>query len=196
MDRYTESPPPEVFGGGYQLKLVSGTANTDLSQGIARQLGLSLEPTAIGQFADGEINIQLLNNVRGSDIFIIQPTCTDVNKNLMELLLLIHTLQLSSAKRITAVIPYFGYARQDRKTKPRVPISASAVAQLIEKMGPHRVVTVDLHCGQIQGFFHQTPVDNLFAENEFVKYIEHKHFDKDKVIYIFISLKIYDFFKN
>jgi phosphoribosylpyrophosphate synthetase len=123
------------------LKIVSGTANVALSQGIARQLGLHLEPTSIGQFADGEINLQLLNNVRGSDIFIIQPTCTDVNKNLMELLLLIHTLKLSSAKRITAVIPYFGYARQDRKTKPRVPISAAAVAQLIEKMGPHRVVS-------------------------------------------------------
>ena len=140
VDRYTPSPPPEVAGTGYLLKLVSGTANMELSEGIARQLGLSLEPTSIGQFADGEINIQLLNNVRGSDIFIVQPTCPDVNKNLMELLLLIHTLQLSSAKRITAVIPYFGYARQDRKTKPRVPISASAVAQLIEKMGPNRVV--------------------------------------------------------
>jgi len=184
VDRYTPSPPPEVAGGGYIMKIVSGTANKQLSEGIANHLGLNLEPTSIGQFADGEINIQLLNNVRGSDIFIIQPTSPDVNKNLMELLLLIHTLQLSSAKRITAVVPYFGYARQDRKTKPRVPISASAVAQLIEKMGPNRVVTVDLHCGQIQGFFHKTPVDNLFAENEFVKYIESKNLDKSKLVIV------------
>merc|ERR1712110_358735 len=184
MDRYTASPPPEVYGGGYLLKLVSGSANVPLSEGIARHLGLQLEPTQNSQFADGEINLQVLNNVRGSDIFIIQPTCTDVNKNLMELLLMIHALKLSSAKRITAVIPYFGYARQDRKTKARVPISASAVAQLIEKMGPNRVVTVDLHCGQIQGFFHDTPVDNLFAENEFVKYIEHKDFDKSKLVIV------------
>jgi len=97
------------------------------------------------------------------------------------LLLLVHTLILSSAKRITAIVPYFGYARQDRKTKPRVPISASAVSQLIESVGPHRVVTVDLHCGQIQGFFHKTPVDNLFADNQVLQYLESKNFDKSQV---------------
>lgn len=182
MDRYTPSPPPPEFReGGYDIKIVSGTANLPLATAIAQQLRINLEPAEVSQFADGEINIHIVNNIRGSDIFLIQPTCKDVNKNLVELLLLIHTLKLSSAKRITAVVPYFGYARQDRKTKPRVPISASAVSQLIEKMGPSRLVTVDLHCGQIQGFFHDTPVDNLSAENEFVRYIESKNFDKDKL---------------
>lgn len=108
----------------------------------------------------------------------------DVNRNLMELLLLIQTLKLSSAKRITAVVPYYGYARQDRKTKPRVPISASAVAQLIECMGAHRVVTLDLHCGQIQGFFHNAPVDNLFAELEFVKYLRTRNYEKESLVIV------------
>lgn len=141
MDRYTPSPPPPEFReGGYDIKIVSGTANLPLATAIAQQLRINLEPAEVSQFADGEINIHVVNNIRGSDIFLIQPTCKDVNKNLVELLLLIHTLKLSSAKRITAVVPYFGYARQDRKTKPRVPISASAVSQLIEKMGPSRLV--------------------------------------------------------
>lgn len=165
----------------YPIKLIAGNANRKLAQDISDYLGVPLEPAVVGRFADGETNIQVMNNVRGSDIFIIQPTCTDVNRHLMELLLLIHTLRLSSAKQITAVVPYYGYARQDRKTKPRVPISAAAVAQLIEAMGPNRIVTVDLHCGQIQGFFHHMPVDNLFAENQFVKYLEEKNFDLDKL---------------
>jgi len=155
-----------------------------LAEQIASDLNLPLEDCVIGQFADGEINIQIKNNVRGSDVFIIQPTSPDVNKNLMELLLLIHTLKLSSAKRITAVVPYFGYARQDRKTKPRVPISASAVSQLIEAMNPDRVVTVDLHCGQIQGFFHSTPVHNLFAENVFVTHLKKLNFDTEKLVIV------------
>jgi len=184
VDRYTPSPPPEINAGGYDLRIISGTANKQLAQEIADRLRIQLEPSEIGQFADGELNIHIRNNVRGSDIYIVQPTCTDVNKNLMELLLLIHTLKLSSAKRITAVVPYFGYARQDRKTKPRVPISASAVAQLIEKMGPSRLVTVDLHCGQIQGFFHDTPVDNLSAENQFYEYLNGKNFDKANLVIV------------
>jgi len=159
----------------YNIRILSGNANRKLASQIAETLGVELEPCLLETFADGELNICIENNVRGADVFIIQPTCTPVNNNLMELLLLIHTLKLSSAKRITAVVPYFGYARQDRKTKPRVPISASAVAQLIEKMGPNRVVTVDLHCGQIQGFFHQIPVDNLFAEGEFTNYLKKKN---------------------
>eukprot|EP01103_Thecamoeba_quadrilineata_P001477 TRINITY_DN11335_c0_g1_i1.p1 TRINITY_DN11335_c0_g1~~TRINITY_DN11335_c0_g1_i1.p1 ORF type:complete len:350 (-),score=60.48 TRINITY_DN11335_c0_g1_i1:46-1041(-) len=160
----------------YNIRILSGNANRNLAEKIAARLGVQLEPCILETFSDGELNIRIENNVRGADVFIIQPTCPQVNNNLMELLLLIHTLKLSSAKRITAIVPYFGYARQDRKTKPRVPISASAVAQLIEKMGPNRVVTVDLHCGQIQGFFHQIPVDNLFAEIEFINYLQKKDF--------------------
>ena len=129
---------------GYKLKIVSGNANPKLATEISEYLQIPLEDAEVSQFADKEINIHISHNVRGSDIYIIQPTCTDVNKNLMELLLLIHTLKLSSAKRITAIMPYFGYARQDRKVKPRVPISASAVAQLIEAMGPSRVVCLPL----------------------------------------------------
>lgn len=152
----------------YNVRLISGKANEKLAGDIAKLLNISLEDLTLNQFADGEINLHIHHNVRGADVYVIQPTSPDVNKNLMELLLLIHTLRLSSAKRVTAIVPYYGYARQDRKTKPRVPISAAAVAQLIESMGPHRIVTVDLHCGQIQGFFHQTPVDNLFAETVFI----------------------------
>lgn len=169
---------------GYKLKIISGNANPKLAKEISEYLQIPLEPAEVSQFADKEISIHIPYNVRGSDIYIIQPTCTDVNKNLMELLLMIHTLKLSSAKRITAIVPYFGYARQDRKVKPRVPISASAVAQLIEAMGPSRVVTVDLHCGQIQGFFHQTPVDNLFAENEFIRYLKEKNFNPEETVMV------------
>lgn len=171
----------------YNVRLVAGSANKELAEKVAQALGTELEPCIVGRFSDGEIKIEIQHNVRGDDVFIIQPTCPSaepyngVNTAIMELLLLIHTLKLSSAKRITAVVPYFGYARQDRKTKARVPISAAAVAQLIEAMGPNRVVTVDLHCGQIQGFFHSTPVDNLFAENQFVNYIKEKNLDMQNV---------------
>jgi len=163
---------------------LTGNANRKLAAAIAAELDVHLEPCQVGTFSDGELNIRIENNVRGADVYIIQPTCPPVNNNLMELLLLIHTLKLSSAKRITAVVPYFGYARQDRKVKPRTPISASAVAQLIAKMGPNRVVTCDLHCGQIQGFFHKAPVDNLFAEPEFIKYLKSKDFVLDKLVIV------------
>jgi len=153
---------------GYEISLLMGNANPQLGCEIAKAIDIPVSTCEVSKFSDGEINIQIKENMRGRDVFIIQGTNPSVNDNLMELLLLVHTLKLSSAKRITAVIPYYGYARQDRKTKPRVPISASAVAQLIEAMGPHRVLTVDLHCGQIQGFFHHTPVDNLVAVGEFV----------------------------
>lgn len=150
-------------------RILTGTANRPLAESIAKYLGVELEPCEVGKFADGEINIHVKNNIRGADVFLLQPVCPPTpNDHLMELLLLIHTLKLSSARRITVVMPYYGYARQDRKVKPRTPISASAVAQLIEAMGPTRLLTVDLHCGQIQGFFHQIPVDNLFAEDLFL----------------------------
>eukprot|EP01088_Endostelium_zonatum_P012229 TRINITY_DN26416_c0_g1_i1.p1 TRINITY_DN26416_c0_g1~~TRINITY_DN26416_c0_g1_i1.p1 ORF type:complete len:393 (+),score=91.09 TRINITY_DN26416_c0_g1_i1:86-1180(+) len=155
----------------YGIAIVVGTSNPNLGKDICTVLKTNAADSVISTFADGELSIQIDSNIRGTDAFIIQPTCPDVNKNLMELLLLIHTLNLASAKRVTAVVPYFGYARQDRKTKPRVPISASAVSQLIEAMGPDRLITVDLHCGQIQGFFHHIPVDNLLAEKELVAYL-------------------------
>eukprot|EP01090_Pellita_catalonica_P017041 TRINITY_DN5061_c0_g1_i1.p1 TRINITY_DN5061_c0_g1~~TRINITY_DN5061_c0_g1_i1.p1 ORF type:complete len:348 (+),score=57.37 TRINITY_DN5061_c0_g1_i1:52-1095(+) len=165
----------------YEIKIIVGRANEKLGQDVSKLLKTAIAETTIGSFADGEIQIQIQENMRGGDVFIIQPTCPDVNQNLMELLLLIHTLTLASAKRITAVVPYFGYARQDRKTKPRVPISASAVAQLIEAMRPQRIVTIDLHCGQIQGFFHHIPVDNLTAEKEFVAYLRTLNLSPDSM---------------
>lgn len=178
------------------MRIIAGTSNPKLAEDIAarvstlsRQDGtgaVSLEDCEIGEFNDGEISIKVNKSVRGSDVFIIQPISPlrsadgtgGVNSNLMELLLLLHTLRFSSAKRITAIIPYLAYARQDRKTKPRVPISASVVAQLVEAMHPDRIVTVDLHCGQIQGFFHHTPVDNLYAENQILEYLRRKGFLK------------------
>lgn len=147
-------------GGG--LKLFSGNGNMGLSLEIAKILGINLGKATVGQFADGEINVQIHENVRGKDIYIIQPTCPPVNNNLMELLLMVSTLNRASARRITVVIPYYGYARQDRKMQARVPISAADVARLLEAMGIDRVIAVDLHCGQIQGFFGpRVPVDNL-----------------------------------
>lgn len=144
------------------LKLFSGNGNLALSMEIARTLGINLGKATVGKFADGEVNIQIHENVRGKDVYIIQPTCPPVNNNLMELLLMVSTLNRASARRITVVIPYYGYARQDRKMQARVPISAADVARLLEAMGIDRVIAVDLHCGQIQGFFGpRVPVDNL-----------------------------------
>eukprot|EP01062_Namystynia_karyoxenos_P011147 TRINITY_DN1396_c0_g1_i1.p1 TRINITY_DN1396_c0_g1~~TRINITY_DN1396_c0_g1_i1.p1 ORF type:complete len:380 (+),score=131.99 TRINITY_DN1396_c0_g1_i1:84-1223(+) len=149
----------------YRLRIVCGRANRALAEDICKAMRHPLTPVRCGSFANGECSIKVEYNVRGDDVFIIQPTCgspeIDINSAQVELLLLIHTLRLASVKRITAIVPYFAYARQDRKTKPRVPISASCVAQMLMAMGVDRVMTVDLHCGQIQGFFHNTPVDNL-----------------------------------
>ena len=156
-------------------KLFTGNANPDLAQEIAEEIGVSLGRATVSRFADGEVNVMIHENVRGQDIYIIQPTSPPTNENLMELLLLISSMRRSSARRITAVIPYYGYARQDRKMTSRVPISAADCARLLEAMGVDRVIAVDLHCGQIQGFFGpRVPVDNLdgapvgveyFAEN-------------------------------
>lgn len=143
------------------LKLFSGNGNIGLSLEVAKVLGINLGK-AVGRFADGEVNVMIHENVRGKDVYIIQPTCPPVNDNLMELLLMVSTLNRASARRITVVIPYYGYARQDRKMQARVPISAADVARLLEAMGIDRVIAVDLHCGQIQGFFGpRVPVDNL-----------------------------------
>ena len=153
------------------MKILSGTSNLSLSENIARQLKLKLVNTNIKSFADGEVYVEINENIRGNSVFVIQSTSTPANDNLMELLLCIDALRRSSAKNITAVIPYFGYARQDRKVVPRTSISAKLVSNLITNAGASRIVTVDLHSGQIQGFF-DIPVDNLFTTPLFTRYIK------------------------
>ena len=153
------------------MKILSGTSNLSLSESIARQLKLKLVNTNIKNFADGEVYVEINENIRGNSVFVIQSTSTPANDNLMELLLCIDALRRSSAKNITAVIPYFGYARQDRKVVPRTSISAKLVSNLITNAGANRIVTVDLHSGQIQGFF-DIPVDNLFTTPLFTRYIK------------------------
>jgi ribose-phosphate pyrophosphokinase len=155
------------------MKILSGTSNTKLSKDIAKQLKLKLVNTNIKRFSDGEIYIEINENIRGNSVFVIQSTSNPANDNLMELLLVVDALRRSSAKNITAVIPYYGYARQDRKVAPRTSISAKVVANLITNAGASRVLTVDLHAGQIQGFF-DMPVDNLFTTPLFAKYIKRK----------------------
>ena len=153
------------------MKILSGTSNLSLSRSISRQLKLKLVNTNIKKFADGEAYVEINENIRGNSVFVIQSTSTPANDNLMELLLCIDALRRSSAKNITAVIPYFGYARQDRKVVPRTSISAKLVSNLITNAGASRIVTVDLHSGQIQGFF-DIPVDNLFTTPLFTRYIK------------------------
>ena len=153
------------------MKLLSGTGNLTLSKKIAQNLKLKLVNSNIKRFADGEIYVEINENIRGNSIFVIQSISTPANDNLMELLICIDALRRSSAKNITAVIPYFGYARQDRKVVPRTAISAKLVSNLITNAGAHRIVTVDLHAGQIQGFF-DIPVDNLFSTPIFSKHIK------------------------
>ena len=143
-----------------EMKLFSGNSNKPLAEAIARELGISLGEIEVGHFSDGETSVYLKESVRGRDVFIVQSTCTPVNENLMELLVMIDTMKRGSAGRITAVIPYFGYARQDRKAKPRDPITAKLVADIIVSAGADRVLTIDLHAAQIQGFFN-VPLDNL-----------------------------------
>jgi len=155
------------------MKIISGQSNIALAESIAEHCFSKLVPTKIGSFADGECSVELLENVRGEDCFVIQSTSTPVNDSLMELLIIIDTLKRSSAKRITAVMPYFGYARQDRKSASRTPISAKLVANLITKAGADRILTMDLHAGQIQGFF-DIPVDDLTSRIIFTKDIKKK----------------------
>ncbi len=154
-----------------RLKVFSGNANLALTQEICASLGLELAQASLKQFADGENYVQILENVRGADVFVVQPTCKPVDTSLMELLLMIQAFKLASAGRITAVLPYYGYARQDRKDKPRVPISAKLVASLLETAGADRILALDLHAAQIQGFFN-VPVDHLFASPVLVEYFK------------------------
>jgi ribose-phosphate pyrophosphokinase len=161
------------------MKLVSGNSNRPLSQAIATYLDLPLTQCSVRRFADMEIFVEIQENVRGQDVFVIQSTSFPANDNLMELLIIIDALKRASAKRITAVIPYFGYARQDRKVGPRTPISAKLVANLVTRSGADRVMTLDLHAGQIQGFF-DIPTDNLFAAPVIVRAIKEK-FDENNI---------------
>jgi ribose-phosphate pyrophosphokinase len=163
------------------LVIFSGNSNPALAQKICRYLDLPLGGAKVKTFSDGEIQIEIDENVRLKDVFIIQSTCSPVNDNLVELLLMIDACSRSSAKRITAVIPYFGYARQDKKVAPRVPISAKLVADLLTVAGTKRVITMDLHAGQIQGFFN-IPVDNLFAAPVLLDYIKTKFSDSLVVV--------------
>ena len=155
------------------MKVLAGTSNSRLCKDIARYLKLKLVNSNIKRFADGEVYIEINENIRGNSIFVVQSTSTPANDNLMELLICIDALRRSSAKNITAVIPYFGYARQDRKVVPRTAISAKLVSNLITNAGANRILSVDLHAGQIQGFF-DIPVDNLFATPIFAKHIKKK----------------------
>lgn len=159
------------------IKVISGSSHTTLPQEVVGILETSLCDTTITTFSDGEVMIQINENVRGSDAFIIQSTCPPVNDNIMKLLLIIDALKRASAGRITAVIPYYGYGRQDRKVQPRVPISSKLVADLITAAGANRVLAVDLHAGQIQGFFN-IPVDHLYASTVLLDYVRKRSFNK------------------
>ena len=152
-----------------ELKIFSGSAHRDLAQSIAQSIGITLGDASVKAFPDGETSVRINENIRGRDVFIIQPTCPPVNHNLMELLVLVDAARRASAARITAVMPFFGYARQDRKDRPRVPITAKLVANLITAAGVNRVLTVDLHAQQIQGFF-DIPVDHLYALPVFLRH--------------------------
>ena len=156
-----------MISHGKDVKIFSGSSNKALAQAICQHMGTELGSCEVGAFSDGENYVSIYETVRGSDVFVVQSTCGPVNDNLMEMLIMIDALKRASAGRITAVMPYFGYARQDRKTKPRDPISAKLVANLITRAGADRVLTMDLHANQIQGFF-DIPVDNLLGSPLFV----------------------------
>jgi ribose-phosphate pyrophosphokinase len=164
-----------------EMKIFSGSAHEELALQICQNVGMPLGNAIVSSFPDGESRIKINENVRGRDIFIVQPTCPPTNQNLMELLIMIDAARRASAYRITAVIPYFGYARQDRKDQPRVPITAKLVANLLVAAGAHRILTLDLHAQQIQGFF-DIPVDHLYAAPVLIRYIQQKNFENLVVV--------------
>jgi len=164
-----------------EVKLFTGNSNRPLAEAISRDVGVPLGGAEIGRFSDGEVQVEITENVRGGDVFVIQSISSPTNDNLMELLLMLDAFKRASAKRITAVIPYYGYARQDRKVAPRVPISAKLLADLITTAGASRVLTVDLHAGQIQGFF-DVPVDNVYATPVLLQYIRHRLGDREVTV--------------
>jgi ribose-phosphate pyrophosphokinase len=163
------------------LKVFGGRAHPQLHQEICAYLGIEPGRSALRAFSDGEYHAQIQENVRGADVFVVQPTCTPVNDHLMELLIMIDAFKRASARRITAVIPYYGYARQDRKDRPRVAIAAKLVADLIVRAGAHRVMSMDLHAAQIQGFF-DVPHDHLFGSRVAIEYLESQYFDNLTII--------------
>jgi len=163
------------------LRIFSGNSNLPLAQSVCSFFDLPLGQATVSTFSDGEIQLEIQENVRGMDVFIVQSTCTPGNQHMMELLIMIDAFKRASAERITAVMPYYGYARQDRKVAPRAPISAKLIADLLTTAGASRVLTIDLHAGQIQGFFN-IPVDNLFAAPVFVSYFKEKYKNEDLVI--------------
>lgn len=164
------------------MKILTGNANRPLAEAIGKELGIPLTEASVKRFSDQEVFVEILENVRGEDVFIVQPTSYPANDNMMELLVTIDAAKRGSARRITAVVPYFGYARQDRKSAPRSPISAKLVANLITTAGADRVLTMDLHAGQIQGFF-DIPVDNLHAAPVFARDIA-AHYDTDNLLIV------------
>ena len=164
---------PKASGLSKRLALIAGNANPALARAISQQLGVPLSDSMVSRFSEGEVRVKINENVRGKDVFVLQPTCPPVNENLMELLIMLDALRRASAQRITAVVPYYGYARQDRKDQPRVPITAKLIANLITTAGANRVLTMDLHAGQIQGFF-DIPLDHLYAVTVFEEYLRAK----------------------
>ncbi len=168
---------------GQEILLFSGNANLELSQRIADYLGRPLGKMMCERFSDGEVRVQVLESARGMDVFVVQPTCAPVNDNLMELLVMLDAFRRASARRITAVIPYYGYARQDKKIKPREPITARLVADLITEAGATRVIAVDLHAEQIQGFF-DIPVDHLYAGPIIAEYLIQEGFSGREVVVV------------
>jgi ribose-phosphate pyrophosphokinase len=164
-----------------RMKLFSGNSNPEIAIKICEQLGITLGDAIVSTFSDGETWVEIKENVRGMDVFIIQSTCVPINTSLMELLIMIDALKRASADRITAVIPYYGYARQDRKAEPRTPITAKLVADLLTTAGASRILSVDLHAGQIQGFFN-IPVDNLYAQPILLEYIRTKYSENKLVV--------------
>ncbi len=175
------APKPVQQMNPDKIKIFTGSANPVLAEEMCRHLGLQLADVRLKQFADGEITLQILENVRGADCFIVQPTCKPVEFHLMEILLMIDALKRSSARTVTAVLPYYGYARQDRKDKPRVPVSAKLVSSLIERAGASRVVAIDLHANQIQGFF-DIPVDHLFFRPVMIDYFKQQNLQNLTVV--------------
>jgi len=165
-----------------KLKIFTGNSNIDLAKEIAAYIGIELSEAFVTKFSDGEIFVKILENVRGQDVFVIQPTQPPAD-NLMELLIMIDALKRASARRITAVIPYFGYARQDKKDEPRVPISAKLVADLISVAGASRVLSMDLHAEQIQGYFN-IPVDHLYAAPVMIEYIKNMNLNEEKLVIV------------
>ena len=172
-----------MFGNGnnHKLKIFSGRANRPLAEGIAKVLGVPLGRATLADFPDQETSVRIDEDVRGRDVFIVQPTCTPVNQHLMELLIMLDAFKRASPARITAVLPYYGYARQDRKDKGRVPISAKLVANLITRAGADRVLALDLHAAQIQGFF-DIPVDHLYAVKELAKHVRTLGIPQDELV--------------